>query len=212
MTRRSPAMPVVPPIVQTSLFTFASYQELEDAMAGRVRRPIYSRGDNPTVAAFEAKLAALEGAEAARALRKRHGGDQRGRAEQPLARAIAWSACATATRTPTGCSPPCCRASTSRSSSSTAAMPARSSRRCRAPRCSTWKARPAWCSRPRISPASPPRREREGARLDRRQLLGQPDLPAAARARRRPRACTPPRSISAATATWSRAWSAAGAS
>jgi cystathionine beta-lyase/cystathionine gamma-synthase len=61
-----PGNPVVPPIVQTSLFTFASYQELEDTMAGRVRRPIYSRGDNPTVQVFEAKLAALEGAEAAR--------------------------------------------------------------------------------------------------------------------------------------------------
>jgi cystathionine beta-lyase/cystathionine gamma-synthase len=36
-------------------------------MAGRVPRPIYSRGDNPTVQAFEAKVAALEGAEAARA-------------------------------------------------------------------------------------------------------------------------------------------------
>jgi cystathionine beta-lyase/cystathionine gamma-synthase len=63
-----PGDPVVPPIFQTSLFTFASYQELEDAMAGRVRRPIYSRGDNPTVAAFEEKLAALEGGEAARGL------------------------------------------------------------------------------------------------------------------------------------------------
>ena len=61
-----PGNPVVPPIVQTSLFTFASYQELEDTMAGRVRRPIYSRGDNPTVVAFEGKLAALEGTEAAR--------------------------------------------------------------------------------------------------------------------------------------------------
>jgi cystathionine beta-lyase/cystathionine gamma-synthase len=61
-----PGDPVVPPIFQTSLFTFASYQALEDAMAGRVRRPIYSRGDNPTVAAFEQKLAMLEGAEAAR--------------------------------------------------------------------------------------------------------------------------------------------------
>jgi cystathionine beta-lyase/cystathionine gamma-synthase len=58
---------VVPPIVQTSLFAFGSYQALEDAMAGRARTPIYSRGDNPTVMAFEAKLAALEGAEAARA-------------------------------------------------------------------------------------------------------------------------------------------------
>ena len=64
---RWPDGAVVPPIFQTSLFTFASYQELEDAMAGRVRRPIYSRGDNPTVQAFEAKVAALEGAEATRA-------------------------------------------------------------------------------------------------------------------------------------------------
>jgi cystathionine beta-lyase/cystathionine gamma-synthase len=61
-----PGDAVVPPIFQTSLFAFASYQELEDTMAGRKRRPIYSRGDNPTVAAFETKLAALEGAEAAR--------------------------------------------------------------------------------------------------------------------------------------------------
>jgi cystathionine beta-lyase/cystathionine gamma-synthase len=62
-----PAGAVVPPIFQTSLFTFGSYDELEDAMAGRSHRPIYSRGDNPTVAVFEAKLAALEGAEGARA-------------------------------------------------------------------------------------------------------------------------------------------------
>jgi cystathionine beta-lyase/cystathionine gamma-synthase len=62
-----PAGAVVPPIFQTSLFTFGSYQELEDAMAGTAPRPIYSRGDNPTVRAFEAKMAALEGAEAARA-------------------------------------------------------------------------------------------------------------------------------------------------
>ena len=58
---------VVPPIVQTSLFTFDTYQALEDAMAGKARAPIYSRVDNPTVQAFEAKVAALEGAEAARA-------------------------------------------------------------------------------------------------------------------------------------------------
>jgi cystathionine beta-lyase/cystathionine gamma-synthase len=63
---RFPGDAVVPPIFQTSLFTFGSYQELEDTMAGRKRRPIYSRGDNPTVAAFEQKLAALEGGEAAR--------------------------------------------------------------------------------------------------------------------------------------------------
>lgn len=69
MLAHDPAFPdgsVVPPIYQTSLFTFGSYAEMEDTFAGRVRRPIYSRGDNPTVMAFEERLAAIEGAEAAR--------------------------------------------------------------------------------------------------------------------------------------------------
>jgi cystathionine beta-lyase/cystathionine gamma-synthase len=57
---------VVPPIYQTSLFTFANYAEMADAFAGRRKQPIYSRGDNPTVMEFEAKMAALEDAEAAR--------------------------------------------------------------------------------------------------------------------------------------------------
>ena len=62
-----PFDPVVPPIYQSSLFTFRSYQEMEDAFAGRISRPIYSRGDNPTVMEFERRVAALEGTEAARA-------------------------------------------------------------------------------------------------------------------------------------------------
>ena len=62
-----PAGAVVPPIFQTSLFTFPSYEELEATFAGDTRRPIYSRGDNPTVQVFEGKLAALEVAETARA-------------------------------------------------------------------------------------------------------------------------------------------------
>lgn len=57
---------VVPPIYQTSLFTFANYAEMADTFAGRSSQPIYSRGNNPTVMEFEAKVAALEGAEAAR--------------------------------------------------------------------------------------------------------------------------------------------------
>lgn len=57
---------VVPPIYQTSLFTFANYAEMAETFAGRRKQPIYSRGDNPTVMEFEAKMAALEGAEAAR--------------------------------------------------------------------------------------------------------------------------------------------------
>jgi len=61
-----PGGAVVPPIYQTSLFTFANYAEMADTFAGRRKQPIYSRGDNPTVMEFEARVAALEGAEAAR--------------------------------------------------------------------------------------------------------------------------------------------------
>jgi cystathionine beta-lyase/cystathionine gamma-synthase len=59
--------PVVPPVYQSSLFTFSTFEEMSSAFAGDCRRPIYSRGDNPTVQEFEAKIAALEGAKAARA-------------------------------------------------------------------------------------------------------------------------------------------------
>ncbi len=54
---------VVPPIVQTSLFTFASVAEMLDTYAGRATRNVYSRVTNPTVALFEGKMAALEGAD-----------------------------------------------------------------------------------------------------------------------------------------------------
>jgi cystathionine beta-lyase/cystathionine gamma-synthase len=54
--------PVVPPIVQTSLFTFGSVAEMRDTFAGRIARPVYSRVTNPTVRAFEEKITALEGA------------------------------------------------------------------------------------------------------------------------------------------------------
>lgn len=57
----------VPPIYQTSLFLFNSYAELEDVFAGRSTKPIYSRGDNPTVRLLERRIAEMEGAEAARA-------------------------------------------------------------------------------------------------------------------------------------------------
>jgi cystathionine beta-lyase/cystathionine gamma-synthase len=58
--------PVVPPIHQTSLFVFESYEAMARCFAGETRQPIYSRGDNPTVMQFEEKVARLEGAEAAR--------------------------------------------------------------------------------------------------------------------------------------------------
>jgi cystathionine beta-lyase len=57
---------VVPPIFQSSLFTFPSYEAMRAAFAGAVKHPVYSRVDNPTTEVFEAKMAALEGADAAR--------------------------------------------------------------------------------------------------------------------------------------------------
>lgn len=58
---------VSPPIFQTSLFTYDSYEAMEDVFAGRTRNYIYSRGDNPTVREFELLVARLEGAEDGRA-------------------------------------------------------------------------------------------------------------------------------------------------
>ena len=54
---------VVPPIVQTSLFTFSSYEEMLETYRGEKVRPVYSRGLNPTVRHFEEMLAKLEGGE-----------------------------------------------------------------------------------------------------------------------------------------------------
>lgn len=56
---------VTPPIYQSSLFAFENYQDFEDRMAGATDKALYSRVQNPTVASFEALLAAAEGAEAA---------------------------------------------------------------------------------------------------------------------------------------------------
>ncbi|GAJ96575.1 hypothetical protein G6L29_30595 [Agrobacterium rhizogenes] len=54
---------VVPPIVQTSLFTFSTYEEMVATYRGEISRPVYTRGLNPTVRAFEEMLAKLEGGE-----------------------------------------------------------------------------------------------------------------------------------------------------
>ncbi|MEP3276991.1 MAG: PLP-dependent transferase [Stappiaceae bacterium] len=56
---------VTPPIVQSSLFSFDSYQEFEDRMAGRTEQPLYTRVQNPTVSAFEGLMAQAETGEAA---------------------------------------------------------------------------------------------------------------------------------------------------
>lgn len=59
------ATPVTTPIYSSSTFTFGSAAELEAFQQGRSDSYIYSRYANPTVQAVEAKLAAVEGGEAA---------------------------------------------------------------------------------------------------------------------------------------------------
>ncbi len=54
---------VVPPIAQTSLFTFPSYDEMNETYKGNRVRPTYTRGLNPTVRHFEEMIARLEGGE-----------------------------------------------------------------------------------------------------------------------------------------------------
>jgi cystathionine beta-lyase/cystathionine gamma-synthase len=51
---------VVPPIAQTSLFTFESFAQMLDTFSGKRARNLYSRTTNPTVTLFEHKIAALE--------------------------------------------------------------------------------------------------------------------------------------------------------
>jgi cystathionine beta-lyase/cystathionine gamma-synthase len=59
------ARPLTTPIYDTTTFVFESAEEVRQYAEGRSDRYLYSRYSNPTVAAVEARLAALEGAEAA---------------------------------------------------------------------------------------------------------------------------------------------------
>jgi len=59
------ATPVTTPIYSATTFEFGSAAELEAYQQGRSSSYIYSRYSNPTVQAVEAKLAAVEGGEAA---------------------------------------------------------------------------------------------------------------------------------------------------
>jgi len=56
---------VSPPIYQTSLFTFESYQAMVDRFSGESTRPVYSRVDNPTVSVLLEKLCQIEHGESA---------------------------------------------------------------------------------------------------------------------------------------------------
>jgi cystathionine beta-lyase/cystathionine gamma-synthase len=64
--RDLPFNAVSPPIFQTSIFCFPSYDDFRDALSDEERHYLYTRGNNPTVNLCEEKLAALEGAEAAK--------------------------------------------------------------------------------------------------------------------------------------------------
>jgi cystathionine beta-lyase len=60
--------PASPPIYQTSLFSFPSFEALQQAITSREGHFIYTRGNNPTVALVERKIAALEKAGRAKLL------------------------------------------------------------------------------------------------------------------------------------------------
>ena len=59
------AVPLTTPIYETTTFLFDSAQEVLDYNEGRSPKYLYSRYSNPTIAALERTLAALEGAEQA---------------------------------------------------------------------------------------------------------------------------------------------------
>jgi methionine-gamma-lyase len=59
------AGPVAPEIIRSSTFTFSSTAEMKRWAEGKSPAYIYTRYGNPTLAIAEAKIAALEGAEAA---------------------------------------------------------------------------------------------------------------------------------------------------
>jgi cystathionine gamma-synthase len=61
--RPNPDSAIVPPIACTATYTFRDTAELRDHFEGRVTREEYGRYGNPSVAAVERKLAALEAAE-----------------------------------------------------------------------------------------------------------------------------------------------------
>lgn len=59
----NPDCAIVPPIACTATYTFRDTAELRDHFEGRVHREEYGRYGNPSVAAVERKLAALDAAE-----------------------------------------------------------------------------------------------------------------------------------------------------
>ena len=64
-TKHGIGAPVATPIIRTSTFTFSSTAEMKRWAEGKSKAYIYTRYGNPTLAVAEAKLAKLEGGEAA---------------------------------------------------------------------------------------------------------------------------------------------------
>jgi len=57
---------VSPPIFQTSIFCFESFDAFKEALDDELSHYLYTRGNNPTVNLVETKIAALEHAERAK--------------------------------------------------------------------------------------------------------------------------------------------------
>jgi cystathionine beta-lyase/cystathionine gamma-synthase len=64
--RELPFGAVSPPIFQTSIFCYKSYEDFRDALADESKSYLYTRGNNPTVNLAEQKIAALEKGERAK--------------------------------------------------------------------------------------------------------------------------------------------------
>lgn len=54
---------VSPPVIQSSNFAFKNVEELRASFRNEMTRPIYTRGNNPTIEILRKKIAALAGAE-----------------------------------------------------------------------------------------------------------------------------------------------------
>lgn len=57
---------VSPPIFQTSIFSFPTFEKFQEALGDEYHHYLYTRGNNPTVELFETKIAALEHGERAK--------------------------------------------------------------------------------------------------------------------------------------------------
>ena len=73
------------PIYQTTSFVFDSADHAASLFNLQTFGNVYSRLSNPTVAALEERVAALEGGRAARGLGQRHGGRGDGADDHPAA-------------------------------------------------------------------------------------------------------------------------------